>query len=296
VRAASLALVALFPSLIRERPPADDDVAPDRGLLKLLWFGVPFVAVAVVMYALGELEAAMGDHPFAPLVSVAQPFAAVFGAIAAWPLVDKPGFNALRRSFNFPTPWWGVAAAALTPAGYALVSSPMTRMIRADLHLSEERIALLTGVVDPIAGVVGALVGGALADRIGARPAVGACMGGIAVALGVFGLSEAWWPSFGFLIGWTAAHTLMVNGYNTGTLSLYQGLSNPRIGATHFAVYMAATNLTYSWASPLGGMIADELGYSWLFAIAATVQVLTIVLIAKLDVGRATAAYRVVEA
>ena len=290
--AGCLALVALFPLLLRERPLRDDDVPADGRLLKLVWFLAPFAMVGAVMFGLSQLQDALGEHPLAPLVSVAQPFAAVFGAIAAWPLVDRSGFDALKRSFSFDTPWWGVLAAALTPAGYALVASPMSRMIRADLHLSEERIALLTGVVDPIAGVGGALVGGLLADRFGARRAVGACMGFIGAALMVFALTEAWWPSFTFLVAWTIGHTFMVNGYNTGTLGLYMGLSNPRIGATHFAVYMAATNLTYSWASPLGGVLADRLGYSALFLIAAVVQVASIVLIAKLDVARAARHYR----
>ena len=102
-------------------------------------------------------------------------------------LVDRAGSSQTRRAFSFSAPWWGVAAAALTPAGNALVSSPMSRMSRADLRLSEERIAFLSGAVDPVSGVVGALVGDVLADRFGARRTVGALMGGIAMCLAVFG-------------------------------------------------------------------------------------------------------------
>ncbi len=277
-------LVMLLPILFRERPAQPDDVPADARLLKLAWFMVPFVVVGAVMAALSNV-----DHPLIPIV---QPFAAVLGALCAWPLVDRQGFDQLKRSFSFATPWWGLVAAALTPAGYALVSSPMTRLLRVDLNLSEEQIGFLSGVVDPIAGVAGALLGGVLADRVGARPAIGGLMGGIAACLAVFGLSQGWWPSYGFLVGWTIALTLLINGYNTGTLGLYQGLSNPRIGATHFAVYMAATNLTYAWTSPLGGVIADELGYPTLFGVAAVVQLATIALIVRLDVARAAAFYR----
>ncbi|MEN0061340.1 MAG: MFS transporter [Myxococcota bacterium] len=277
--------IVLLPLLLRERPPSADDTPVDARLLRLGWFLVPFAAVGAVMWGLSTL-----DRPWVPIV---QPFAALAGALAAWPLVDRTGFGQLQRSFSFATPWWGIAAAVFTPAGYALVSIPMTRMIRADLQLSEERIAFLTGVVDPAAGVVGALVGGLLADRLGARPTVGALMGGIAACLAVFGLTEAWWPSYGFLIGWTIAQMMLVNGYNAGMLSLYQGLSNPRIGATHFAVYMAATNLTYAWASPLGGLLADTWGFPVLFGIAATVQLATIALVSRLDVVNARTTYSV---
>jgi len=275
--------IMLLPIFLRERPARDGDVPASWGLLRHSSFLLPFVAVGGVLWALSRFE---GDW-----VAIAQPFAAVLVALLAWPLVDRVGFGAMRRSFSFVTPWWGVAAAALTPVGYALVSAPMARMLRADLHLSEEQIGFLTGVVDPIAGVSGALIGGVIADRLGARPAVGGLMGGIAVVLGIFSLTEVWWPSYTFLIGWTIAQTLLINAYSTGTLGLFMGLSNPRIGATHFAIYMATTNLTYAWAAPLGGVLADRFGMVALFGIAAVVQIATIAVVPGLDARRAAAHY-----
>ena len=116
-------------------------------------------------------------------------------------------------------------------------------------------------------------------------------MGGIVACMAVFGLSQGWWPSYTFLIGWTIVFVAMINGFNTGTLGLYQGLSNPRIGATQFAVFMAGTNLTYAWAAPLGGLIADRYGYPLLFGIAAVVQLLAIALVFPLDTQRPATYY-----
>jgi predicted MFS family arabinose efflux permease len=53
-------------------------------------------------------------------------------------------------------------------------------------------------------------------------------------------------------------------------------IANPAIGATQFAMYMAATNLTYSWTSPYGGRIADADGYAAMFLVAAAIQVCAI--------------------
>jgi PAT family beta-lactamase induction signal transducer AmpG len=289
--AVSIWLVMLLPLLLRERPPQPDDRPLEPGLLRLGWFLLPFALVAAVMYGLSELESAYAEHPLVGLIAIIQPFAAVFGAILAWPLVDRTGFDQLRRSFSFPTPWWGVLAAVLTPAGYAMVGPAMSRMVRADLHLTEENIAFLSGVVDPVSGVIGALVGGILADRLGARRAIAGLMVLIAAGLATWAGFPGLWTSQAFLVGWTFGFQGLVNAYSAATLGLYMSLSNPKIGATHFAVYMAATNLTYAWTSPFGGEIADRYGIVALFMVAAVVQLAALALVPPLDAKRAAAAY-----
>ena len=82
---------------------------------------------------------------------------------------QKLDVGLLWDSFSFATPWIGALFALLGPAGYALVGAVTTRMLRADLELSEAMIGTISGVIDPIAGVLGALAGGLLADRIGTR-------------------------------------------------------------------------------------------------------------------------------
>jgi PAT family beta-lactamase induction signal transducer AmpG len=283
-------LIALFPLLLPERPVQPDDQPVDRRLLKLGIFFGPFVLVGAVMYGLTVLEAQLGDHWAAPLVSVAQPFAAVGGALLGWPLVDREGFRELRDSFSFPTPWWALLAGVLAPAGYAMVGPAMSKLIRADLGLSEGQISTLA-FVDAFAGVVGALLGGWLADRIGVRRAIGAAMGAISGLLLLWALTQSHWPLFAWIIGWTLLFQGAVNAYNAGTLGLYMGVSNPRIGATHFSVYMAATNLTYAWTAPVGGLVADHYGFQTLFVVAAVVQVVTIVLLVPIDPARAAARF-----
>jgi predicted MFS family arabinose efflux permease len=284
--------VMLLPLLLRERPPAESDQRPDSRLLGLAWFLLPFGAVGSAMYGLSELEGQLGDHPLAPLVSVAQPFVAVLGALLAWPLVDRAGFREMRASFSFSIPWWGVLAGLFMPAGYAMVSASHTRLMRADLAYTEADIGWLSGVVDPVSGVVGALFGGLLADWIGIRRAIGTMMGCIAVALAAFAGGASWWADFWSMAVWVSLFTAAINAYSAATLGLFMGMSNPRVAATQFAIFMATTNLTYAWTAPFGGSIADELGYPTLFVVAAAFQVGAIVLLLPLDVKRAEAVYR----
>lgn len=283
--------IMLLPLLLRERPRQPDDRRVDLGLLRLLWFLIPVSLVGLLMYALSEVEARHAEESWVAAVTVGKPFAAVAVALAAWPLVDRDGFRALRASFSFSVPWWGVLAALLTPAGYAMVTGIFTRIQRADLGLSEEQIATLSGVVEPIAGVVGALLGGVLADRLGVRRSIGGAMVALAGCLALWGLSPSLWTSWSFLLVWSAAFTGLTSAYNAATLGLFMSLANPRISATHFAIYVAATNVTYAWTAPLGGIVADEAGYTALFVAAAALQIVTIVLLWPLDTRRAARVY-----
>jgi hypothetical protein len=118
----------------------------------------------------------------------------------------------------------------------------------------------------------------------------------IAANIGAFAATSAWWPSLAFLGGWTATYTFSVNAYNAASFGAYMALSNPRIGATHFAIYMATTNLTYSWSAPLGGMVADRWGYVSLFALAALIQLAVVPMVIPLDPRVAAARWRSREA
>ena len=282
-----LLLIMLLPLLLRERPEHRDDEVLSPRLLKLGIFLLPFAGVAAIMFALSTLETAYAEHWAAPLISVAQPFAAVGGALAAWPLVDRAGFQRMRESFSFPTPWWGVLAAVMAPAGYAMIGPAMSKLVRADLGMSEERIAFLSGVVDPGAGVLGALAGGVIADRLGAKRGIAVCMVGLSALLVAWAGTESSWGNFTWLIIWTALFQALLNAFSAATLGLYMGISNPRIGATHFAIYMAATNLTYAWTAPVGGLIADNYGFSSLFAVAAMLQLLMVVVLVPIDLDAA---------
>lgn len=298
--AAAISLVMLLPLWLRERPAQATDRPVDASLLKLAWFLIPFAVVGLAMYGLSELEGWLAGHEtlawLAEIIPVVQPFVAVFGALAAWPLVDRAGFAEMRSSFSFPLPWLGVLAGLLMPAGYAMVSASHTRLMRAELHFTDEQIGWLSGVVDPVSGVVGALLGGLLADWLGLRRTIGGTMLAIALALAFFAAGEAWWPDTSAMAVWVAAFNGAVNAFSAATLGLYMGMSNPRVAATQFAVYMATTNLTYSWTAPFGGTVADHWGYPALFGTAALFQVITIVLLLPLDTTRAAALYRAREA
>ena len=237
-----------------------------------------FVAIALLIWMVMVLVIVVPERPA--------------GADSEAAAEKRLNWGEIRRSFTFREPWIGIAIAALTPAGYALFAPIFTRMLRADLKQTEGTIALLSGTIDPVAGVAGALAGGLLADRFGARRVMGANMAIIAAALFVFAAAQRLWPSFAFLSTWLFVEKFAEGAYSAAFLAFSMTLSNPAIGATQFAIYMATTNLTYMWTSALGGRIADGWGIVATFAIAGLIQLVTIGLLPFCDPRVAEARFR----
>ncbi|MCK6588898.1 MAG: MFS transporter [Polyangiaceae bacterium] len=189
----------------------------------------------------------------------------------------------LWHSFAFPTALAAVAIALFTPIGYSLTSPVFTRMLRADLKLSEEMIGLLNSVVPNASGVVGALIGGYFADKVGKRKVIAVFMTLIAAAMAVFALVPQHWSSLRFLTVWVVVFQMSITAYSAATLGFFMTLSNPVVGATNFALYMAATNLTYRFTAEAGGFLADKYGIAAVYGIAAAIQLGTIALLPLCD-------------
>ncbi len=188
----------------------------------------------------------------------------------------KLSWKELKRSFNFATPLVGLAASMVTVVGTALTIAVFTRTIRAELAFSAETIGVISGVLEPVSGVIGALIGGVVADRVGVRRAMGGFMAVCALALLAFSFMLHGAPSPTEVAVFVAIHHGAFYAFNAAALGFYMTMSNPAIGATHFAVFMAGTNLTYAWASPAGGMIADRWGVATTYLVAAGLQLLAV--------------------
>lgn len=202
----------------------------------------------------------------------------------------------IKRSFSFREPLFGIAIAFLTPFGYALSNGILVRLMRVDLKMSEEAIASLSGAITPVAGVVGAFIGGFLADRIGARKTLAAMMLGVGVVFAVFAAFPGHWGEYRVLAAFTIAQGLFFYAYSAAALGFFMTLSNPAIGATQFAIFMASTNLCLAASARLGGWIADNLGYQTLFFVASAFQLVTIALLPLCDARIAERRFRPAEA
>jgi PAT family beta-lactamase induction signal transducer AmpG len=184
----------------------------------------------------------------------------------------------------------------LLAAGFALVvdlaaslTFPLTYpLLRNQLGFSEQQVASLA-TVGGIVGALGSLLGGVLGDRLGCRRTLlgaGLGMAGITIA---FCACRGLWGHFPFQLAFTVAAGLASGLVNATTLALFMDLTDPRLGATQFQIYMALLNIKDAWGQKLGGRLAERMSAPALFGVSAIVELLPLAMLPWLDPRRAQA-------
>ena len=202
--------------------------------------------------------------------------------------------------------WIALLVAFLIPLGYGLLATPFQFLLRDHLQWSKEAIGFLTGVLDPLTGIVGAFTGGFLTDRFGARRILVFASIGMAVTMAALALGPDCWSSQGAMFTWYGVHFIVQYLFGAGMLAFFMSLSNPAIGATHIGIYFSLNNLCYTFCDWGGGSLLTRLsaelngsavpttdGYVYTFAICAVIQVVVLVPLIWCDPQRVRASFLV---
>jgi len=175
---------------------------------------------------------------------------------------------------------------ALLAAGFALLVNltdaflfPLTYpLFRNRLGFSEQEVATLA-TLGNVVGALGALAGGALADRLGCRRTlVMASLGSAGISL-AFVTCKSLWGHYPVLLAYTILSGVTTGVIYAATLALFMNLTDPRIGATQFQLYMALLNLKDAGAQKVGGRLAESFSPSGMFGLAALLEILPLVLL-----------------
>lgn len=171
--------------------------------------------------------------------------------------------------------WGGVAVALLAGAGFEATGALSGPML---LHvgLTQEQIGGLYAIPVVALTLIGGLLGGLTADRWGSRGSlvlwlVACSLCVLLVAI----LANA--DSRGTLILLLAAWLAMyfcVGGFTASSYAWFMQLTDPRLGATQFSLYMSATNGCEALAARSAGGLFSRGGYGLAFAIPAIVSLL----------------------
>jgi len=73
------------------------------------------------------------------------------------------------------------------------------------------------------------------------------------------------------------------------TLALFMDLTNPRLAATQFQIYMALLNIKDALAQKVGGRLAERLPAPMMFGLSAIIELVPLLLLPWLDARRARA-------
>jgi MFS transporter, PAT family, beta-lactamase induction signal transducer AmpG len=164
-------------------------------------------------------------------------------------------------------------------------------LLRRRLALPDTQVSLLVTMA-AMTGVAGALMGGVLADAIGRRRTIAIGAGLLAAAHLAFAGAAPLWTHLPVVIAYLIASGLASGTLYAATLAFCMDLTNPRVAATQFQIYMALLNVRLSWASYVGGRLGETLPAPTMFALAAALELAPLALLPALDARRAAEAFR----
>lgn len=177
--------------------------------------------------------------------------------------------------------WPVLAMIALYKFGEASAQSLLPTFLH-DAHVSDGTIALIRGTVGFVAGMGGALVGGALVTRLGRRRALMLFGAGQVIAVGGYAYLAFGTPSLAELYAWAGVEHFASGMATAALFTAMMDWSRPASSGTDYTVMASTVVIATGIASIVGGASADAFGYGWHFAGAASVCAIAIVAVARL--------------
>jgi len=112
-----------------------------------------------------------------------------------------------------------------------------------------------------VAMIIGSLVGGWLADRVGHRRCVMSALIYIAVSIAALAISDAMLGTGPHLLVMLAVTAFGIGVFTASSYALFMDITRPAIAATQFSAFMGATNGCESWSSYAIGSLIKSQGY-----------------------------------
>jgi PAT family beta-lactamase induction signal transducer AmpG len=196
----------------------------------------------------------------------------------------RPG-RELLRSFGSRAALMGVAFAAIAGASAAFLQPLQSPLYRTQLALSDAAMSTL-GTLSSLAAVAGALLGGALADRLGRRRLYLLSTVALAAAELAFAAARPLWPHLPVLAAFHVAGGVLAAMSATGQVALFMDLANPAVGASSFQVYASLASARGFAAELVGGRVAAAVAPGAMFALGGLLELAPLPLLLLLGPAR----------
>ncbi len=178
----------------------------------------------------------------------------------------------LIEAFRARNTWLGLAFALVAGAGFEAVGAVAGPFL-IDRGLRPEEVGAFLALPVVSAMLVGGLVGGPLSDR-GRRGVVAGFL--VLMAAAILGLAAVAGGSRPALLALLTVVYFGIGLLVAASYALFMDLTHPRLGATQFSAFMAATNACESWAGFTIGRLVPGLGYPGAFVAMAALSLLAL--------------------
>jgi len=191
----------------------------------------------------------------------------------------------LIASFKPKSTWYAIAFALTAAAAFEAVGA-MAGPFMTDKKLSIESIGFFFGLPVVLSMLGGGLLGGYFSDRMKRRLSTTLFLCGfvsMAITIAVVGYI---FPDSHSPV-WVSLFILMyfsIGMFTATSYALFMDVSNPKLGATQFSTFMAATNGCEAWVVWTAGILAASYSYSLAFLIMSIVSLGSLLFLRKMNV------------
>jgi MFS family permease len=191
----------------------------------------------------------------------------------------------LLSSFQSRGTWYAIGFA-LTAAAAFEAAGAMAGPFMTDKRISIETIGFFFGIPVVVALLIGGLIGGFLSDKLSRKTSVAVFLGGFVLMVALISIVGIIYPAVSQSV-WITLFTGMyffTGMFVSSSYALFMDVTNPKLGATQFSTFMAATNGCESWVVWVAGIIAASHGYSYAFLVMSLVSLLGLVMLRKIKI------------
>ncbi|MCF7688026.1 MAG: MFS transporter [Cephaloticoccus sp.] len=174
--------------------------------------------------------------------------------------------HSIRSAIASRNTWMGLGFALTAGAGFEALGA-LAGPFLVDAGVAVDVTGVFFGLPVVMAMLVGGLAGGKLADRGDRRRTVASYLGLLCLLVASVGVAYLTGLPSPVLMGLMVLVYIAIGLFTAASYALFMDLTDPRLGATQFSTFMAATNGCEAWAAWTGGRIVGTLGYGAAFLI-----------------------------
>ena len=193
----------------------------------------------------------------------------------------------LKESFNKKNTWLAILFA-LTGAAAFESAGALAGPFLIDINVSEESIGFFYAIPVVAAMLIGGFAGGKISDRFSREKSVGIFLSGFVFFVAIISLLMIFNKNTDpiiYFIGFGLMY-LFVGAFTASSYALFMDLTNPKLGATQFSTYMAATNGCEAWAVWAAGRMTGLWDYPYAFLVMCGVSLLSLIFLYLMQEGK----------
>ncbi len=170
----------------------------------------------------------------------------------------------LQAALGASTTWWALGFALISAAAFEAAGA-LAGPFLIDRQAPKESIGFFFAVPVVAATLIGGLAGGKISDRFGRLRSVAIFLVGFASTVLALGAVEGFHNDATSPFVLFGVYTILyfwIGLFTAASYAMFMDLTDPKIGATQFSAFMAATNGCEAWSAWAGGQLTAWNGYA----------------------------------